>query len=161
MNYSTFGFTNAADNYTYVDDPECAPTTCSEGFSLNDSGESPECVSTVVGCSLEDLSPNASGATKTFDEETDTYGSCFTDGCNEGFEKVGNECIATNPEPVLGCTAPGASNYNSEANTNDGSCTCEEGFTFDSEQGVCLPSELVCDPMQIYNPITMICEDIN
>ena len=50
---------------------------------------------------------------------------CVTQSCTDGYVWNSStcQCDAIPGEVVYGCTDPAATNYNSDANTSDGTCT--------------------------------------
>ena len=66
---------------------------------------------------------------------TDPEGNVLVDivsGANFGFQAVDNFCVTT--QTIAGCTDPDACNYNSSAQTDDGSCDLGTPAYFDTDE---------------------------
>ena len=79
-------------------------------------------------CDCESVSlpcPEEACATNYTWDSTDCLCKCVTQSCTDGYVWNSStcQCDAIAGEIVYGCTDPTATNYNSDANTNDGTCT--------------------------------------
>ena len=101
----------------------CPEEVCSDDKTWNSS--TCKCESEALPCPEE-----ACGTNYVWDTLNCTC-KCITQSCNDGYTWNSSDCRceAIPGEVVYGCTDPTATNYNSDANTNDGSCTYSSSDT--------------------------------
>ena len=96
---------------------------CQDATALNycdtcNQNDPSSCIYTVYGC-LDSTMFNYDGNANTPCD--DSVGGCTSPACNGPGTGSGQCCVAN----LAGCTDPAANNYNSAANTDDGSCSYE------------------------------------
>lgn len=136
------------DNYfEYLESPDCV-FSCGENFSIDSSDEeNMQCVSSIMECSGDELGEGQVSASKSWNEESNTYDSCIVSECSQGYSLEDNECKV---DGVQGCTNPTAINFDPQATVDDGSCACGPGFIFDPEVFQCIVDVILECPQGEY-----------